>query len=173
MKSTYEPKHLEKWSLPSHYFGEVWPEYYVFLRRNRDSDVLENANFEAGKDRVDPEETGEGLDGIEDAVVIVREGHSLCGWVEWIGIHQDAANTLEAADEIAERLDRYSILDEELFFEMEQDEADKVWKNCYSWRERIEYIRENRSQFEFADFQNMMRCIRGNYFLGYRSELIY
>lgn len=172
MKS-YEPKHLEKWSLPSHYFGEVWPEYYVFLRRNRDSDVLENCNFQAGNDEVDPEETGEGLDGIEDAVVIVRENHFLCGWVEWIGIHQDATKTLRAADEIAERLEGYSILDEELLSEMEGEEADKVWKNCYSWQERIEYVRNYRSQFEFADFKDMMGCIRGNYFLGYASDLIY
>lgn len=49
-------------------------------------------------------------------------------------------------------------------------------RNCTSrltLRERVEYIRKHRSQFEFRDFADMLGCVRGKYFAGYASELIH
>ena len=52
------------------------------------------------------------------------------------------------------------------------EEADKLWKEWYSPKERVEYIRKNSYEFEFRDWQDMSQCVRGEYFAGYASELI-
>lgn len=171
-------KHLKKWELPSHYAGAQWPDYYVFLGRNRDSSALGRANFDAGlkaiggeksdKDKEDPNDEGAAL----SLVRVVRENHWACGWVEWIAIHESATEQLAIADGIAEKLEDYPVVDEELWSEYEQDEANTVWKDCYSAKERIDYIRRHRSQFEFHGFADMLASVRGKYFAGYASELI-
>jgi hypothetical protein len=63
-------------------------------------------------------------------------------------------------------------LDESDFSEVEQEEANETWRNCYDVSERVKYIREHRSQFEFHDLGDMLGCVRGNYFAGYASELL-
>lgn len=54
----------------------------------------------------------------------------------------------------------------------ETEAAQEVWRTCYSDAERIDYIREHRSQFEFRSFADMLGCVRGRYFAGYASELL-
>ena len=55
----------------------------------------------------------------------------------------------------------------------EQVAADETWKNCYDEKERIAYIRKFHYQFDFRDFADLLACVRGKYFAGYASELIY
>jgi hypothetical protein len=160
-----ELKALKKWTMPDDYSGEVWPEYYVFLGQNRDSDVLTRSNFESGLEAIG------GEDG--DLVVVVREGHWAVGWIEWIGIHQDAEDILKEADEILCALEDYPVVDDEHLSNLELEEAEEVWTNCYNEKERIKYIRDHRNQFEFRSFADMLGCVRGKYFCGYASELIY
>lgn len=38
----YQPKHLERWTLPPYYMGAEWPDYFVFLGRTRDSRLTPN-----------------------------------------------------------------------------------------------------------------------------------
>ena len=52
------------------------------------------------------------------------------------------------------------------------DEAQNIWAYCFSPRERIKYIRKNRSQFEFHDYRQMVRVVRGHCFTGCASELV-
>lgn len=169
---------LKKWSLPSNYAGAQWPDYYVFLGRNRDSSALDRANFDAGlkaiggeladKDKEDPNDDGSAL----SLVRIVRENHWAVGWVEWIAIHESAVEQLRIADDIATRLEDYPVVNEDLWSQYEQEEADLVWRDCYDPSERIDYIRRHRSQFEFQGFADLIGCVRGKYFAGYASELI-
>jgi hypothetical protein len=42
----------------------------------------------------------------------------------------------------------------------------------YNIEERIKYIRENESQFEFSSYSDLISVVRGKYFIGYASELI-
>jgi hypothetical protein len=79
---------------------------------------------------------------------------------------------LRIADRNVERMKDYSILNEEDYSERESEEADSVWCHCYSWQERIRYIRENASQFDFNDYADMLACVRGKHFAGYASELL-
>jgi hypothetical protein len=57
--------------------------------------------------------------------------------------------------------------------EVEVEEAERVWRECYSSSERIDYIKKHRSQFHFQNLPNMMACIRGKLFLGDVSSILY
>ena len=103
---------------------------------------------------------------------VVSESHWAVGWVEWIAIHEDATEHLDKANELAGELADYPILNESHLSELEIEEANETWQNCYDNQERVEYIREHRSQFEFHDFEDMLSCVRGNYFSGYASEML-
>lgn len=161
---TYEPKLLKRWSQPSNYAGAAWPDYYSSgVGQSRDSDDLEASNFAAMlKD----------LGGESDTVIVVHEGHWAVGWVEWIAIHKDDDKALQIADRNAERLEQYPVLDEDDWSTREEESAQKIWTEGYSVKERIKYIRENESQFEFRDWADMRGCVAGKYFAGYASELI-
>lgn len=110
------PEHLKLWKLPAYYFGEEWPEYYVFLGRTRDSDNLTNSNFETGL---------AALGGESETVKVVCESHWAVGWVEWIGVHQSDDTALKLADQMQERLEDYPILDD-------SDYSNREWEDFTS-----------------------------------------
>lgn len=153
---------LKLWTLPKYYVGESWPEYYVFLNQNRDSDCLTQSNFRVALKR---------LGGESETVLVIRESHFLCGWVEWIAVHKDDEIAIKLAEEMQEKIENYPILDEDDCVELEHDEASDHWKT-FSNSERIEYVKKRRNQFEFSDFGDMLGCCRGRYFAGYASELL-
>lgn len=165
---------LIRWTRPSNYAGESWPDYFRSgVGQSRDSDALERANFDAmvaalkavGEPGCWPHDFA--------AFQIVRESHWAVGWVEWIAIHESATALLERASQIMESFEDYPVIDENLFSQYENDEANETWKNCYDPKERVEYIRKHASQFEFHGLADMLGCVRGNYFAGYASELIH
>lgn len=181
----YTPEHLKLWQYPSNYMGAHWNDFLVFLGQHCDSDCLTRANFDAGlkavravmsKDSVPLPVTDskhlfrEPTD--ESTVQTVRENHWAVGWVEWIAIHESDTAALQCADKIMDKLDDYPVVDENLWSEYEQTEAEKVWRDCYQPKERAEYVRKHRDQFEFQDFADMLNCIRGKYFAGYAGELL-
>ncbi len=165
---------LDKWTLPKCYIGSNWPDYYVFLSRNRDSYALERANFEAGLAAVRSVASKEPIPGDEDesaTVQVVTENHFLCGWIEWIAIHESDHAALAVANLIMEELEDYPVVDENLWSQYEDEDALITWRNCYNASERVDYIREHRSQFEFHRLSDLIGCVRGKYFAGYASEL--
>jgi hypothetical protein len=129
--------------------------------RTRDSDPFVESNWEA-QDKEIPES--------EDC-----ENHYFNhwgpGWFE-IKIVRPGSNAEKIAKTLEIRLEDYPILDDEDFYEREQEEANRVWQDCYDTRERISYIRRYRSQFDFHNLEDMLKCVRGEYFAGYASELI-
>lgn len=116
----YVPTNLKLWKLPRYYMGAHWDGYYVApVGRSRDSETIEQSNW-----RVQLKELGgESEDG--ESVVVVREGHFLVGWVEWVAIRSDAHDALRVADKLAQKLDVYPILSEDDLsqLEWEQEEA--------------------------------------------------
>lgn len=160
----FEPENLKRWTHPDCYVGEVWPAYFsAGVGQSRDSDALERSNFICMLRE---------LGGETDTVVVVRESHWAVGWVEWIAIQQDDEKALRIADEIKAALADYPIVDEEHYSGVEREDADDTWLNCYNPQERIDYIREHRSEFEFGTFADLLGCVRGKYFAGYASELL-
>jgi hypothetical protein len=103
------------------------------------------------------------LGGESETVIVAREARWLLGWVEWIAIHQDDEKSLEIADKIRgeTKEEDYPVINDDHLAEVEQQEADKTWKNCYSPQGRIAYIRTHRSQFEFRDWRDLLDCVRG------------
>lgn len=165
MTMPYEPKHLKRWTMPQHYFGAVWPAYYSSgVGRSRDSDDLEESNFTQMLSDLGDE---------SDTVIVVHERHWAVGWMEWIAIHQDDEKALRIADENMARLADYPVLNEDDWSEREQESADSVWRDCYDVKDRVAYIRAHSAQFEFRDFADMLSCVRGCYFAGCASELLY
>ena len=139
-----------------------WPVLPV--GRTRDSDPLDNSNFETALELLGGERN--------NIVEVHRFGHWGPGWFEIIIINPKAGKTLKIAESIERSLEDYPILDEQDFYEREHEEANEIWANCYNWKERIDYIRENRSEFEFGSFSEMLEVVRGEYFIGYDNELI-
>ena len=163
----YTPENLKRWTMPSHYAGATWPNHYsAGVGQSRDSDCVERSNFACMLKAL----------GESEVVTVVREGHFLVGWIEWIAIEADGSDesdkALAIADKIAGDLEDYPIVDEDHLSMVEDEEANEVWTNCYNWQDRIAYIRANRSQFEFHNYADLLGCVRGQYFAGYASELI-
>lgn len=128
----FEPKHLQLWTMPSNYGGEVWPGYYVSFGQNRDSDSLTRSNFICAL---------QALGGESDTVQVVREGHWACGWVEWIAIHQDDEKALAIADDLAAKVEDYPCVNEDHWSELEWNEAQDYWASL-SVRDRAPYCKD-------------------------------
>lgn len=125
-------KAIKRWELPDSYWGAEWKEYFVFLGQHRDSDALSRSNFECGL---------EALGGESETIIVVRERHWAVGWVEWIAIHQDNIEALEAADEMLCAISDYPILNESHFSELELSEAENYWQQL-PLRYRVELCQE-------------------------------
>ena len=170
----YEPTNLELWTHPDCYIGAVWPGYYsAGFGRSRDSDCLEESNFEQVVAALEAVEYDDSEWEDNPPFEVVRERHWAVGWVEWVAIHQDASQHLIVADELRGAANDYPVLDEMDYWERESEEANRVWADCYYPSERIEYIRKNRYQFDFHNFADLLAVVRGEYFNGYASELIH
>ena len=139
MPETYVPKNLRRWSLPPHYFGARWDGWYVApVTCNRDSDNVENSNWEYQLEYI-PEGTHEIPEDQDDkcSPCEVSERHFLCGWVSWYAIHETDADSLRLADELADRLDDYPVLNEDDLSKKEEEEAQFTWSRCLNLRDRI------------------------------------
>ncbi len=117
----YVPKHLKLWTMPDSYAGKTYFDYYPIVGRSRDSDVLENCNFEVALDD---------LGGESEHVIVARAGHWAVGWVETILVHKNAPKKiLIAADAILDNLKDYPVLDDCAFSEAEEQERGDTWDN--------------------------------------------
>ena len=151
------------WDSLDNYMGETeFGPMFVVLTRNRDSDVLTNCNWDVALKE---------LGGESDDVVIHHFGHWACGWWEALCV-REGSEAYKTAEAIHTKLENYLVLDEMAFSDAEQEEADTIWKSCYTWQKRIQYIRNHASQFEPRDFADLLHCVRGEYFIGYTCELI-
>ena len=151
----------------SAYWGDKallnWPVLYT---QNRDSDCLTRSNWEQLI------KTFSTLFG-EESFYVVNCAHWACGWLEYFLINPEIEKAIFEAEDIERALENYPVLNEEHFSELEMDEANQIWANCYDRKERAEYIRKNRSEFDFHSFQELREVLAGEYFIGYASELIY
>lgn len=146
------------------YWGDR-PDWLVVLARTRDSGALERSNFECAETLLRAEAA--------DDVAVERSSHWAVGWVDYIVINPANQKLVEFAQEnIIDAMESYPVLDESHFSNEETEEANQVWADCYRPKERIEYIRAHRHQFEFRSFVDLLGCVRGKYFAGYACELL-
>jgi len=133
----YTPENLKRWTRPECFikWADHWAytdECFVFLGRHRDSDLLTEVNFRVALDA---------LGGESDTVQIIREGHSLVGWIEWIAIHESDPEALRKADDIVAALSDYPVLSESALSEAEIEAAEDYWSDS-SIRDRIHICRD-------------------------------
>jgi hypothetical protein len=128
----------------------------------RDADALQRSNF-----RVVLADLG----GESDNVEVHRFGHWANGWFEIILVRPETKEA-ESAEQWECALSDYPVACDSDFSELEQEDADETWANCYSPAQRIEYIRDHREEFEFRGFADMLACVRGRFFGGYASSLL-
>lgn len=172
---TKEYKHIQRWTHPTYYLGEVWPDYYsAGVGQSRDSDALERANFQAMLDSLGGEASDDGTG--DPLVTVVRESHWAVGWVEWIAIHESNTAALEIADKQMERLESYPVLDEELWSNLEDEDCNQTWSNCFNTKERLDYFRHH--SFTSNGITALLRAIRGDWYeaanmLHCPSDLLY
>jgi hypothetical protein len=114
----------------NNYMGETnFDGLHVVMGRNRDSDLLTESNWEAAKERIADYE-------------VIRFGHWACGWIEYLCVNQYNENAMLEGEKIVEEIDSYPILDEEDFSRREDEEATRVWNDCYSLSERVKLCQE-------------------------------
>ena len=136
---SYEPTHLKRWTRPDCYIGAEWPEYYVFLGRHRDSDILTESNYWSGLKAIGGERDTE--DGT-NLVIRIQENHWAVGWVEWIAIHESCEEALRLADGVMERLADYPVVDDDDLSEREDKCVYDYWKG-ESLKYRVDLCREH------------------------------
>jgi hypothetical protein len=139
----------------SNYMGAL-PEkdLLVLMTRNRDADTLTESNWLCSLRELG----GEG-----DNVEIHRFGHWACGWWEALCVRK-GSDQEKIAQEIADSLTDYPVLNDEHFSEMETEEADRTWKDCYNDAERLDYLRKNRGEIDMGNsFSLLLACARGEF----------
>lgn len=157
----------------SHYRGECG-SWLVCATLNRDADCLSRSNYRCFVQALGGKGTegAKGNEDISDSVAIEEASHWACGWIQYLIVDPACLESVKTAEEILERLDNYPVLDDEDFCALEMEEANDIWRDYYRPKERLEYIREHRSQFDFRGFADLLAVARGKYFSGYASELL-
>jgi len=151
---------------PKGLYDEGIENHKVVISQNRDSDVLARSNWDEAIFRLP--ENGE-------TIQIRRVGHWSCGWFELLLVASDSPIEIQQiAGEIICNLAEYPVLNDELFSDMEMEEANEVWSNCFNNKDRIEYVRtaKENGEMEFNSFADMLAVCKGKYFNGYASELL-
>lgn len=149
---------LKKWAHPDHYAGETYFEYYCGLGRHRDSDLLQESNFESALER---------LGGESETVIVARAGHWAVGWVESILVHESNKKALKILNQILVDLDNYPVLDESDFSERESEyQAEYAEQAKEDLAEALAThfrIRNSKELQDIAFELNMdMQCYAGN-----------
>jgi hypothetical protein len=128
---TYQKtKIMELYQRPECYIGPEWNGWYIFLSQNRDSDFVDRSNFEVAWEQlnelniVHDECTNYDIDcHFKDTVYTVRDRHWLCGWLEWIAIHQSNIQAYQLALDMESQLSRYPVLNEDHLSNLEWEEG--------------------------------------------------
>ena len=129
----YIPENLERWTRPENWaaWADHWAytsQCFVFLGRDRNSDILTETNFRVAL---------EALGGESDTVDIIREGHWAVGWIEWIAIHESDEKALRLADEIVASLEAHPVLDDDSLSDAEYESVHEFWdREDIRWRVR-------------------------------------
>ena len=176
MSTRFTPEYLTLWSLPRDYSGAEWEGYYsAGVGQSRDSQPLERSNFRSVVRALEAIPTPADWAHDEPPFTVVRESHWAVGWVEWVAVHPEATACLRRADDIQRGLEDYAIVDESDFCEEETNECAETWENCYSPKERLEYLRR---YCKGQAWRDILAAVRGDWYsaaniLPSPSDLIY
>lgn len=135
---------LKKWQLDSNYIGEDYSNFYVVLSKHRDSNLIEDSNFESV--RRDIEHV------YPDSTEVIHLSHWAVGWVELLLIHESNTEALEQADHIVYKLESiYPIYDEDHWSTLVYESAEEIWLNSPEW-EREELCKSLDVEYDGTDY---------------------
>lgn len=146
----------------SAYWGERG-HWLVVIGRHRDSDCLVNSNFDTALAR---------LGGESATVAVERSSHWAVGWCECVIVDPSDAEKVAEAEKMRAELEDYPVLDEEDYYRRRMEKADEVLRECYTAKERIAYIRDHETDFDFRDYADMLGCVRGKRFGGDEYDFV-
>jgi len=110
-KRMSESKGLDGFNNYSGTTDEEWCNYVVLLSQSRDSEILEQSNFQCALEQ---------LGGESKDVVVERFGHWACGWFELLLVNPKSKQ-IKKAFEIYKALEEYPVLDEEDLWNRENE----------------------------------------------------
>lgn len=115
-----ELKNIQRWEMPSNYYGNEYHEYYVVYSHHRDSDILTESNWDY---------IVKALGGESDTVTIQRSGHWAVGWIELLMIHESDMRLLLIAEDLISSIKYYPILDDEDYCQRECEAKQWQWES--------------------------------------------
>jgi len=155
----------------SAYWGER-ADWLVAFNTHQDADALKRSNWRCFGQALRALPAVQDWAGEDSPIAEERASHWAVGWVDYLLVNPACPEAVSEAERLLTCFEDYPVLDEFDFREEESNEANEVWQNCYSPKDRLTYIRENRSQFYFCSFADLLSCVRGEHFAGYASELL-
>ena len=141
---------LDGWS---NYAGPDWSGWLCGLGYNRDSDVLDQSNFDTALERLGGE--------VEDQVEVRDVGHWACGWFKQIMVNVRATKQVEILASIYSDLESYPVLDEDDFSEREHEQrcewAEQEKDSLASDIEEVFNVKSSKKLIEIC-FELNMEC---------------
>lgn len=128
--------HLTRYERPAHFadFAQFdRREYYVLGGQHRESDTVTRSNHRS---------ILRALGGESDTVMVVRDSHWAVGWVEAIYIHESDSKALAIAEEIADKLEAYPVVNEDDWSELVYETASEYWASM-SVADRLYYCQKH------------------------------
>lgn len=145
---------IKLWKQPSCYVGYAPTRDYELCGVHRESDGLSRANWKAWqaklqavadtlpefdqpeelteRGQIDPRSTG--------WFYTWRATHPAVGWIDTLMLRSDAPQALiDIANKIQDDLDDYPVVDDDVFSEVEDEDADLAWR-CLSIEERTDLL---------------------------------
>ncbi len=137
----YTPKHLKKWIDTGSYMGDDLSEYYVLIAHTRDSELLEESNWDCIKAELEKRFTfADSIEGIKanSELLLGYFSHWACGWIESIMIHESNEKALMIGDDIKAELLNYPVYNDD-------DYSEKQFNSWYANCETAvkDYLNDN------------------------------
>lgn len=158
----FEKTDIPIWEHPPYYSGHSPDGDYVIYSRHRDSNLLENSNYECILRELQQ------ADKNKKYVYDFRANHWGFGWVEYIIVRKAAPDHItNLVCEILGALSDYPILDESDYSEREYNYICDHWQGL-SLQEKIELCKEHNisifsarknNPFEISDIDNMLEWL--------------
>lgn len=154
---------------PCVYYGDRG-DWWVAAGQHRDSDVTERSNFRVMTRRLEAIEAS--------ACAVEREDHWAVGWVEHLLVNPHSKKKGALRRQILamhQAVEEYPILDETDHSELENQDCEETWQNCFSTKDRVRYLRDRLRAYK--PFRTARRAVAGDWsaaaeLLPYPSDLI-
>lgn len=115
----FEPTYLYRWKWECNYMGTDYSDHYVVYSHHRDSDMVNQSNYESIKGYLDDHNA---------KYSEIRFNDWLVGWFESIMIRDDRIDDLRTADQYIGQLEDYPLLDEDDYLNRRYERTLEIYR---------------------------------------------